>query len=69
MPATWPIKQAPELVGVPLRMNGTQPRRLFDYLKAHGFRVFLCSGGSRNFLQFTPEQTASGSSGAPAETS
>jgi hypothetical protein len=50
---------------------------LFDYLKAHDFRVFLCSGGGRDFcsgggrdfLQDTPERTAGGNSGAPAETS
>jgi hypothetical protein len=43
--------------------------KLFDYLKAHDFRVFLCSGGGRDFLQGTPERTAGGSAGAPAETS
>jgi hypothetical protein len=42
---------------------------LFGYLKAHDFRVFLCSGGGRDFLQGTPEPTAGGSSSAPAETS
>jgi len=30
---------------------------LFDYLKAHEFRVFVCSGGGRDFMRVFAEQT------------
>lgn len=30
---------------------------LFDYLKAHDFRVFVCSGGGRDFMRVFAEQT------------
>src|SRR6478735_7293036 len=30
---------------------------LFDYLKAHGFRVFVCSGGGRDFMRVFAEET------------
>ena len=32
-------------------------RELFDYVKAHGFRVFVCSGGGRDFMRVFAEQT------------
>ena len=28
---------------------------LFDLLKAHGFRVFVCSGGGRDFMRVFAE--------------
>jgi phosphoglycolate phosphatase-like HAD superfamily hydrolase len=30
---------------------------LFDYLKAHDFRVFVCSGGGRDFMRVFAEET------------
>jgi len=30
---------------------------LFDLLKAHGFRVFVCSGGGRDFMRVFAEET------------
>jgi phosphoserine phosphatase len=30
---------------------------LFDYLKAHEFRIFVCSGGGRDFMRVFAEQT------------
>ena len=30
---------------------------LFDYLKANGFRVFVCSGGGRDFMRVFAEET------------
>ncbi len=30
---------------------------LLDFLKAHGFRVFVCSGGGRDFMRVFAEET------------
>lgn len=30
---------------------------LFDLLKGHGFRVFVCSGGGRDFMRVFAEET------------
>ncbi|MEU2908375.1 HAD family hydrolase [Streptomyces massasporeus] len=30
---------------------------LFDYLREHGRRVFVCSGGGRDFMRVIREET------------
>ena len=50
------VKQ-PKL-GVPYVELVYQPMlELFDYLRAHEFRVFVCSGGGRDFMRAFAEQT------------
>jgi phosphoserine phosphatase len=50
------VKQ-PKL-GVPYVELVYQPMLdLFDYLKAHDFRVFVCSGGGRDFMRAFAEET------------
>jgi phosphoglycolate phosphatase-like HAD superfamily hydrolase len=45
-------------LGVPYVELVYQPMlELFDYLKAHEFRVFVCSGGGRDFMRAFAEET------------
>jgi len=45
-------------LGVPYVELVYQPMlELFDYLRAHEFRVFVCSGGGRDFMRVFAEQT------------
>ena len=44
-------------LGVPYVELVYQPMlELFDYLKAHEFRVFVCSGGGRDFMRAFAEE-------------
>jgi hypothetical protein len=45
-------------LGVPYVELVYQPMlELFDFLKAHAFRVFVCSGGGRDFMRAFAEET------------
>lgn len=49
--------EQPEL-GVPYRDLVYQPMlELFDLLREHGFRIFVCSGGGRDFMRVFAEET------------
>ncbi|MFJ9744538.1 HAD family hydrolase [Streptomyces chartreusis] len=47
-----------ERFGLPATGLVYQPMlELFDYLRAHGWRVFVCSGGGRDFMRVICEET------------
>ena len=54
----WVTTARQPKLGVPYVELVYQPMlELFDYLKAHEFRVFVCSGGGRDFMRAFAEET------------
>ena len=39
------------------RRDSKRVRELFDYLRGHGWRVYICSGGGRDFMRVFSEET------------
>jgi phosphoserine phosphatase len=55
---TWDRAARQPKLGVPYLSLVYRPMlELFDLLKRHGFRVFVCSGGGRDFMRVFAEQT------------
>ena len=58
----WVVTVKQPKLGVPYTELVYQPMlELFDLLKAHDFRVFVCSGGGRDFMRVIAEETCGAS--------